>query len=385
MVEVRISGRTKGTMSSLPGSQPVEDYGRFGPGAGLPKEPGARAVSAERGYRAGLEDAFLFPLVAVAVALKALAFGLLAVLVRILDYSFPILLELVRIPLFLARAAGDGVIAVAAAVIGWLPIPQQQRMHWREFLRQLWARLRAIINYKAFEQAVHRVFEHGMEWVFRRCRNLTPSQALCVIIAAMLWLPVSLVMATTIHALLLAYALVLPAWMQLLHPFATIIAKSKLLVLPVYPAAWPQAKRHPLVQGLASGYRNLVSLFLVRKAGYRFRQTENAIAGISDRIERGATAIGLEAPFSAVGGRLHRVAVRANSLRNALANTFERFTGAQLLGPLMQDCADLARPRRSNKDKTSDKLSEAIERWSVKFSAEYYEAKDRAKGAGDKP
>ena len=32
-----------------------------------------------------------------------------------------------------------------------------------------------------------------------------------------------------------------PSWIQLLHPVATVIAKSKLLVLPAYPAAWPQA------------------------------------------------------------------------------------------------------------------------------------------------
>src|SRR5262249_31375648 len=52
--------------------------------------------------------------------------------------------------------------------------------------------------------------------------------------------------ATALHATLIARARSLPAWMQLLHPFATLIAKSKLLVLPVYPAAWPQAKQHPV-------------------------------------------------------------------------------------------------------------------------------------------
>src|SRR3979411_966995 len=51
-----------------------------------------------------------------------------------------------------------------------------------------------------------------------------------------------------LHAVLIAEAASLPPWMQLLHPLATIIAKSKLLVLPAYPAAWPQAKKHPFVQ-----------------------------------------------------------------------------------------------------------------------------------------
>jgi hypothetical protein len=50
------------------------------------------------------------------------------------------------------------------------------------------------------------------------------------------------------HAVLLANAASLPAWMQLLHPVAAVIAKSKLLVLPAYPAAWPQAKKQAWVQ-----------------------------------------------------------------------------------------------------------------------------------------
>ena len=110
------------------------------------------------------------------------------------------------------------------------------------------------ISYKAFEEAVHHLFESGMAWVFRKCRSLTPSAALFVISCAVLWLPISFGVATFLHAVLIAKATSLPAWMQLLHPVATIIAKSKLLVLPVYPAAWPQARQHPSVHAvIASG------------------------------------------------------------------------------------------------------------------------------------
>src|SRR6266481_2141321 len=59
------------------------------------------------------------------------------------------------------------------------------------------------------------------------------------------WLPISFGAATAMHAVLFAKLTSWPAWMQLLHPLATVIAKSKLLVLPVYPAAWPHAKKHP--------------------------------------------------------------------------------------------------------------------------------------------
>ena len=56
------------------------------------------------------------------------------------------------------------------------------------------------------------------------------------------------------------------------------IAKSKLLVLPVYPAAWPQAKKHPFVQFIIGGYLAIDNLYLVRKIEFRYRHIEQACA-----------------------------------------------------------------------------------------------------------
>ena len=106
-----------------------------------------------------------------------------------------------------------------------------------------------------------------MAWVFKTCRALSPRAALLVLIGAVLWLPISFGVATLMHAVLFAKALSLPAWMQLLHPVATVIAKSKLLVLPVYPAAWPQAKQHPMMQALIRFWNYLAALYLARKIG----------------------------------------------------------------------------------------------------------------------
>src|SRR5437667_188547 len=80
-------------------------------------------------------------------------------------------------------------------------------------------------------------------------------QFVLVILGAVLWLPFSFAAATVMHAVLIAHVASWPAWTQLLHPLATIIAKSKLLVVPVYPAAWPQAKKHPFVQVIFRGAR----------------------------------------------------------------------------------------------------------------------------------
>jgi hypothetical protein len=106
--------------------------------------------------------------------------------------------------------------------------------------------------------------------------------------------------ACSLHAILIAQAKSLPAWMQLLHPFATFIAKSKLLVLPVYPAAWPQAKQHPILQRLFQFCRYCMSLDLLQKTRYRYQQTERGAAVLADSMERAAAHIGLADWFNAM-------------------------------------------------------------------------------------
>jgi len=64
------------------------------------------------------------------------------------------------------------------------------------------------------------------------------------------------------------------------------------LVLPAYPAAWPQAKRHPVVQAVITFWRHLTTLYLMRKIGYRYRQTASAIAEAAQVSGFAAPAIG---------------------------------------------------------------------------------------------
>ena len=127
-----------------------------------------------------------------------------------------------------------------------------------------------------------------------------------------------------------------PAWMQLLHPLATVIAKSKLLVLPVYPAAWPHAKKHPFVQLVFKSYETIKGLHVIKKVGFRYRQAEAAGIAAVERLERTA---GLSS------------AVRW--LRKA--HVAEHF----------------------GVEKPTQKLRSFFSRWSIQFSAEYYEAKER--------
>jgi hypothetical protein len=232
-------------------------------------------------------------------------------------------------------------LTVIDGAVRFLPLSAAKRRQWGRSIRRNWLWFRRKISYRAFEHAVHDAFEGGMAWVFRTCRHLTPNAALLVILCAVLWLPISFGAATAMHAVLFAKVTSWPAWMQLLHPLATVIAKSKLLVLPVYPAAWPQARKHPLVQLVFKGYDIIKRVHVIRKFGLRYRQAEIAGTAAVERLERIA---GLTS------------AVRW--LREAHV--------AEHLGV----------------EKPTQELRSFFARWSIKFSAEYYEAKERQASGG---
>lgn len=291
-------------------------------------------------FAAAPDDIIIVPLVVFILAVVKILRFLLLLLVRLLDFAFPIVLQLARPPLLVIRLLGNFIFAVMNGALRFLPISDARRRRWRDSIRRGWAWLRRKISYRAFEHSVHVAFESGMAWVFRKCRHLTPNNALLVILGAILWLPISLGAATALHATLLAHAASWPAWVQLLHPFATIIAKSKLLVLPVYPAAWPQAKKHPIVQIIFHSYRSIKGFYLTRKLGFRYRQAQIAGTAAADRLER---TTGLTS------------AVRW--LRKAHV--------AKHLGV----------------EKSTQRFRSFFSRWSIKFTAEYYEAKERQAGS----
>src|SRR5215470_7998651 len=126
------------------------------------------------------------------------------------------------------------------------------------------------------------VLQRGIVWIFQRCGALSPRAALLVIASVMLWVPLSAAISIGMHAVLLANAVSLPAWMQLLHPVAAVIAKSKVLVLAACPAAWPQAKKHAWVQTVFWWVHRMVELDSMRKTAHRYQQTKQAFAQSGD-------------------------------------------------------------------------------------------------------
>ena len=213
-------------------------------------------------FHAAFDDVFIIPFVFVGLAVSKILRFVLSILMRLFDYAFPLAMQFVWLPLFAAKVLGDGIVAIINGVLRFLPLSETKLRQWSETIRRNWSWLRRKISYRAFEHAVHIAFESGMAWVFRKCRHLTPNTALLVILGAVLWFPISFGVATAMHALLFAKLASWPAWVQLLHPLATIVAKTKLLVLPVYPGAWPQAKKHPFVQVVFKNYKAIKSLYL---------------------------------------------------------------------------------------------------------------------------
>ena len=189
------------------------------------------AWTEESRFRGALDDVIIIPLVFVALAANKILRFILSILMRLLDYAFPLAMQIVWLPLFAARVLGNVTVTVMNGALRFLPLSESKRRQWSISIRRNWSRLRRKISYRAFEHAVYIAFESGMAWVFRKCRHLTPNTALLVILGAVLWLPISFGAATAMHAVLFAKVTSWPAWMQLLHPLATVIAKSKLLVL----------------------------------------------------------------------------------------------------------------------------------------------------------
>jgi hypothetical protein len=214
----------------------------------LNNQSSEQTVAHARAFRGSTDDAIIAPLVIAALTVNKIMRFLVSILIHVFDFTFPLAMQLVWLPLLGARVFGDAVIGLLRRVLRILPVGEAKRRHWADAMQRSWTWLRERISYRAFEHAVHLAFENGMAWVFRKCRRLAPGTALLVIFGALLWLPISFGAAAALHAILFAKVASWPAWTQLLHPVATVIAKSKLLVLPVYPAAWPQAKRHSFIQ-----------------------------------------------------------------------------------------------------------------------------------------
>ena len=245
-----------------------------------------------------------------------------------------------------------------------------------ELSLRVWSWLRRKVSYKAFEDWVHHLFEDGMAWTFRKCRTLPPGGALLVILLAIVWIPISFTAATAVHAFLIAEAHSLPKWMQVFHAVAALLAKSKLLLLPAYPAAWPQAKKHPIVEAGLRVCRFIAKLRFVDKMQYRFGQTEGA-------MDRAAERMGVLRAWKAAVGTFNKtVAAIVAGVRAALRPLFRLLAKLPLMGSVMRSYASqYDRAGQPPPQRLSQRVKAFFQRWEIKFTPAYYEAREKVHAA----
>jgi len=243
-------------------------------------------------FRAGIDDAIILPLVLIALLARTLNRAALLIVSFAFDFVFILFLRMMTFPLLIAAVAGDGIVWLIKRLAAVLPQLQRATPDaWRDRVDRRWSTLRQRMSHAAVATAAQGLLQGRISSIFQRCGALSPRAALLVIAGAMLWLPVSAAISIAMHAVLLAKATSWPAWVQLLHPLATVIAKSKLLVLPAYPAAWPQARKHAWVQAAFRGMHRLAALDRIRKTAHRYRQTKQAFAQVRDRLQRAASFV----------------------------------------------------------------------------------------------
>src|SRR3954453_10759183 len=84
------------------------------------------------GFRRGLDDVIIVPLVVAALAVNRLGRFLIVILVRLLDVAFPLAMQLVWLPLLAARMIGDGIVAALRGILRIMPLGDGRRRQWAE-------------------------------------------------------------------------------------------------------------------------------------------------------------------------------------------------------------------------------------------------------------
>jgi hypothetical protein len=237
------------------------------------------AAAAQAGFRPGFDDLIIVPLALTVLLAWVLYRAALFVVLLVSDLVFTLFLWVIALPFLVAAIAGDGAAWLLKHLVVVLRLSGEKRQGWRDRVDRHWSGLRHRISHEAIALTARSVLQRAVVWVFDSCGALSPRAALIVIAGVAAWLPLSAGISLAMHAVLLAKAASLPPWMQLLHPVATVIAKSKFVLLPAYPAAWPQAKKHAWVQAAFRRLDRIAALDCSRKAFHRYRQTKRVLGG----------------------------------------------------------------------------------------------------------
>jgi hypothetical protein len=236
------------------------------------------AAAAQAEFRPGFDDLIIVPLALIALLARTLYRGARFVVLLASELVFGLFLRVIAFLFLVAATAGDGTAWLLKRLADVPLLPAAKRQAWRDRVDRHWSGPRHRIGHNVVAMTARNVVERAVVCVLQRCEALSPRAALLVIVGVTVWLPLSAGISIAMHAVLLAKAASLPAWMQLLHPVATVIAKSKFVLLPAYPAVWPQAKKHAWVQAAFRCMDRMAALACSRKTIHRYGQTKRAFA-----------------------------------------------------------------------------------------------------------
>jgi hypothetical protein len=129
---------------------------------------------------------------------------------------------------------------------------------------------------------------------------------------------------------------------------------------------------------LTAFWRYLGTLYLVRKTGYRFRQTEHAANVAGDALAHASFVVGLTQLWTLlVTGFNAALAWISHALRVSATRTVDILSKAAFIGGVVRRYVDhYDAVSRQPAEPFSERVSDFYARWSVKFTAEYYEAKE---------
>jgi len=129
-------------------------------------------------------------------------------------------------------------------------------------------------------------------------------------------------------------------------------------------------------------WRYFTTLHFVRKSRYRYWKLEGAVAEAVEATRSIASFIGLRALFAQLLAALDSAGARVGrGLRNIAAIVVTLLASIPVFGTIVRGYADqYDKANQGPAELLSDRVSGFYSRWSIKFSAEYYEARERQEG-----
>ena len=142
------------------------------------------------------------------------------------------------------------------------------------------------------------------------------------------------------------------------------------------------------MQTIFRSYLYITHRHLVQKAAYRYSQAERAVLKTAHVVGHVAARTGFYRLSNSFFAGLNTLALRTRlASRTAVGRATENFSRAPFIGPIIERYAEYYNKRgdEPNSQPVSEQIHGFFSRWSIKFTPEYYKAKQLPKIATAPP